>query len=496
MKMIYKNLWAVALVLGLAACDLSDFGDLNVNPNATTAPIATNLLTNAMHSLDNTITGTQGALYVQYWASSQYSSGDNYVTVQFDYNGWYNGPLMDLEKVIDLNTEEDTKVAASAGGPNENQIAVAKILQSYYYLYITDRWGDIPYSEALRADELILTPKFDTQQDVYTGIFQTLKDANNMMVAGDIEGDVIFDGDMSRWAQFANTIRMTAALRLSAVDATTGAAEFNSAISDGVISITDNSQNIGYQFLAEASFQNAWYARFLTRRDHCVSNTMVDFMQTTAFTDSNTGNTGMMDVAMDPRLPVYADPTENDPLLYHGMQYGISEARAGAISNSDVSFVGIGFQEQGRFQPVYTAAQVAFAMAEARELGWISSSTTQAYYEAGILASLTQYGVEADNDTYITNSAVAFNPATALQQIGRQKWLANYLNGYEAWADWRRTGFPALNAAEDALNTSGEIPVREAYPVTERDLNETNYNEVVARQGEDGLDTKVWWDAN
>lgn len=300
-----------------------------------------------------------------------------------------------------------------------------------------------------------------------------------------VEGDILFGGDMQRWKQFGNTIRLVAALRLSNANPSKGQSEFQSAISDGVI--MDNSENIMFTHLAEEASDNPWFDRFETRKDYTVAKPLVDYMQ-------STGNGGMMDVAMDPRLPVYADGTEGSQGAdFVGMPYGLSEAQAGDIANTVVSFLGSSLRQQESVTYVYTAAQVLFSMAEAAQMGWISGSAED-YYNEAIMASLDQYGVIAGYDSYIQNSEVAFDSNRALEQIGTQKWVALYLNGYEAWAEWRRTGFPALAPAAAAQNESGQIPVREAYPTTARDNNGDNYEAVVARQGADGLDTKVWWD--
>jgi len=81
-----------------------------------------------------------------------------------------------------------------------------------------------------------------------------------------------------------------------------------------------------------------------------------------------------------------------------------------------------------------------------------------------------------------------------LQKIGTQKWISLFLNGYEAWAEWRRLDYPILTPAPANLNPGGGIPVRQAYPAFEATLNQANYNEAVQRQGEDDLNTPVWWD--
>ncbi|NJN43158.1 MAG: SusD/RagB family nutrient-binding outer membrane lipoprotein [Flammeovirgaceae bacterium] len=152
-------------------------------------------------------------------------------------------------------------------------------------------------------------------------------------------------------------------------------------------------------------------------------------------------------------------------------------------------------REQNSPAMIYTSAQVALSMAEAVLDGWIPGNA-QTLYEQGIQASLNQYGVGAGYAQYITNSVVAYSAATAKSQIGTQRWLATYLQGYEGWANWRRTGFPALAPAANAQTESGQIPRRQGYSSTERDLNGPNYDAALARQGfaQDDLDGRVWWD--
>ncbi len=488
MKNTINKYFVIALLsVGIVACDPGDFGGTNDNPNATTTPIPGALLTNAINGLDNTVNDTQGQLYVQYLANSQYTDADTYQTVQFSYNGYYQGVMQDLAQIIAMNTNEETKDAATQYGSNANQIAVANILLSYYFLHITDRWGDIPYSEALRLNEDILQPVFDPQESIYTSIFTVLDNAaSSISSTNPVVGDILFGGDMDRWVEFANTIRLNAALRLSEVDPTKGAAEFNAALSDGVIAL-DNDANIYYAHLAEEAYDNPWEDRFQTRRDYAVAEPLVDRMQTVA-------NGGVLTVGIDPRLPVYADPTENGG-MYVGMVYGVTQAEAGAISNSDVSFLGEYFRTQDTPTYIYTAAQIAFARAEAALMGW-TSEDAQEMYELGIELSMKQWTDASDAAiaAYTADPWVSYDGS--LEKIMTQKWIANYLNGYEAWADWRRTGFPTLDPAPAAQNQSGEIPVRQGYPTTARDLNGDNYDAVVARQGEDGLDTHIWWDVD
>ncbi|GAA0878797.1 hypothetical protein GCM10009119_17650 [Algoriphagus jejuensis] len=230
----------------------------------------------------------------------------------------------------------------------------------------------------------------------------------------------------------------------------------------------------------EANNQNPWYGRYLTRVDYAISNTMYDYMKPLG----------------DPRLAVYADPAANTGTIV-SMPYGISNAEAGSITNAEVSYLGMAIREQNAELPILTTSQIEFSLAEAALKGWISESAEEHYLKA-IAASFRQYGVysQAAFDAFVAQPDVAWDATKGIEKIGYQKWVALFLQGFESWAEWRRLDYPVLAPAEAALNSSKEIPVRQAYPTTERDINTDNYLEAVARQGEDGLDTKLWWDVN
>ena len=145
-----------------------------------------------------------------------------------------------------------------------------------------------------------------------------------------------------------------------------------------------------------------------------------------------------------------------------------------------------------------TAAQTQLLLAEAREKGWITTGTVQGYYDAGVTLHMQQMAsfdagsaiAPGDITTYLTNNP--FDPARALEQIGTQYWIASFLNGPEAFANYRRTGFPSL-APNPYPGKEVAFIYRLTYPNSEQSVNPTNYNAAVARQGPDKLDTKVWW---
>jgi hypothetical protein len=163
--------WLCA-VLVFAACSPSDFGDLNVNPNEPAEAATSALLTSAQKGLyggvitqSTVLTSAYPSLYVQFLSDKQYTENSRYSTIRFDYGAIYTGPLHNLQTIIDLNTDPETAPDVVQYGSNANQVAVARILKAYLFLHLTDRFGDIPYSEALHPNDNY-KPKFDTQQEI------------------------------------------------------------------------------------------------------------------------------------------------------------------------------------------------------------------------------------------------------------------------------------------------------------------------------------------
>jgi hypothetical protein len=474
---------ALALVLATSACDkFTEFGDTNLSPNSPAQPSTSSLLTGALTSYSFGIGATSGSanamapnMYVQHFSDITYIEESRYKTVFWNYAGFYTGPLNNLATIIKLNTDATTKSTAEANGSNANQIAVARILKAYLFLHITDRWGDIPYSQALKG-ATNFTPAFDKQQDIYTDLFKELKEAAGQFDAGKaVVGDVLLGGSAAKWKKFAASTRAIMALRLSKIDPAKGKSEFASAIADGVLA--SNADNVTYKYLKDANYENPLYNNYITtnRKDFAVSNVFVGYLTKTT----------------DPRLAAYADKATATG-TYAGVPYGVFPPTWKA---QDVSLGSTALRPQDGGVNIITYAQMLFSQAEAIKLGWITGDAKKMYEDA-IKASMQQWGVYTDAAyaAYIAQTDVAYTDAKALELIGTQKWVALFYQGFEAWAEWRRTGFPALTPAAKPLNTSGKIPRRMAYPTTETTLNAKNYADVVARQGADNQETRMWWD--
>jgi uncharacterized protein YcfL len=463
-----KKLYIVLLsCLFLSSCDKFD-EDINVNPNQPITASGTQLIANAALSLPSLSSSPQGEFHAQYLAETQYPGASLYPDGGTSFYWIYQGPLMNLETVL---RSENLLLRE---GPVNNQLAVAKILKSYFFWHVTDRWGDVPYSEALQGDDNF-TPKYDTQESIYNDLFKQLEEANASITAGNISNDIIYGGDMNRWKRLGNTIRLLMALRLSEVNPTKGAEEFKKALEAGVM--TSNSDNLVFKHLRDANNQNYWYGQISNQNREwwALTKTLVDYMKP----------------VNDPRLPVYGAPTKNGQGLV-GLPYGTTQ---GLPNVTNYSLLGNAIWAQNA--PVYlvTHAQVLFAKAEAAKRGWIAGgdAEAEANYNKAIEQSLLQWtGSAAGATALLSQPGMAYDPARAIEQISTQRWIHLFMHGFEGWAEWRRTGYP-----NNLVEPDGKaVPRRHSYPANEQFNNTASIQEALQRQfgGQDNLYGRVWWD--
>ncbi|MGS0525289.1 SusD/RagB family nutrient-binding outer membrane lipoprotein [Zobellia nedashkovskayae] len=176
MKTYSKIIQPILLSLVFLGCENVDFGDTNSDPDVTTTVVSSGLLTFAERYIGDVVTDEMGDLYTQHISQITYTDGSRYTDLSADSDYLYQNPLINLKTIIDFNSDEQYSLEQSAYGSNANQIAVAKILMAYYYQFMTDRWGMMPYTEALQGTENTY-PVFDTQEAIYDGLFTDIDDA-------------------------------------------------------------------------------------------------------------------------------------------------------------------------------------------------------------------------------------------------------------------------------------------------------------------------------
>ncbi|SHF43511.1 SusD/RagB family nutrient-binding outer membrane lipoprotein [Dysgonomonas macrotermitis] len=476
---MYKNivsLLAATLVLFSSCNDQLD--KINENPNATENPYPNYLLTGSLKHAADLYWGADAGfntslLFVQHWASIQYTETDRYefanssTSVTTLWNTGYATLITDLDKIISL---------ADEGSANDNYKGTALALRSWVYLILTDAYGDIPYTETGKS----VTPAYNTQKEVYTGLLSDLEQAQTLLSASGeaISGDVVYDGDISKWKKLVNSLRLRIALRIADRESDLAKQTINAAVNDaaGLISSNDDI----FQFVYTSSpQQNPQAARFETRDDYRVSKTIVDKL-----TDLS-----------DPRLPVYAQlPTDTSVGKYVGAANGLSNSDANNQGFAKTSKPGTFFLTDVSPAVFYTYSEVLFGLAEAVARGYISGSAEQ-YYNQAITASLNQFGITNASEVseYLNQAGVKYDAANYKKSIGEQKWIAFFGQGLDAFAEWRRLDYPQLVAGPSSV-LEGQLPSRYYYPGTEQSLNGDNYKKAIADQGVDLLTTKLWFD--
>jgi Starch-binding associating with outer membrane len=473
-SVIAKRVLLAGLVLAIGACD-EGLTEVNENPNAPTDVGAQFLLPQSIHQSVGATFGagqmlSHTAIWPQHAVELQYPDEEEGIVradrMQGYWNNYYSGPLADVQMVIDKGIE----------GSSGNIEGVGLIWKSWIFHIVTDLWGDVPYSEALKANEGNTTPVYDTQQQIYEGMIQTLADAVGKLGSGSDfgSGDILYGNDMTKWQRFANSLRMRLAMRMSEVSPGTAQAAFVAAYNAG--GFQSNADNAMLQWEA-APWQNPLFENWQGRDDHGISATMVDTLKSLA----------------DPRLELYAEPAQSDG-EYRGLQNGDITPE---FSLALYSRIGNNWRADGAATPtaIMTYSEVLFLQAEAAARGWIAGDPATLYAE-GIRANMTQWNAPnapttAEIDAYLLQPGIAYS---SIDQIYLQNWIGLFMSGSEAWSLVRRTGVPNLTPGPDL--TLSRIPVRFTYPTLEQSLNLANYQAAVSRQGADELTTTVWWQVN
>lgn len=492
----------VGLLMLATACT-EDFAELNSNPNqpetVTSDLLLTNIIYESVREMDGMAWG-EGNVIAQYVAKIQFTGRDRYDWGP-EGDPWFQFYDL-LRDVENIQTIEET---------DNGYVAVSLIMKSWMYQILTDLYGDIPYSQAIQGKtEGNFTPVFDRQETVYAGILADLERANTILNANPtpVAGDVMFDGDLGRWQKLANSLRLRVLLRQSSqVDPS---AAMSAILNDANAPIfTSNDDQAVFNYLASAPNQQPLY----TTRSGSFDEYRLSKLMENTLKDLN-----------DNRLHVYAQPTSNSEAglvgadsAYQGVPNGLADESALIFNGGSnfVSQVGLLYaclvcddnaSPTARQGMVMTYAELQFILAEAAERGFIVGDA-EAYYLNGIQASYNYYEdraalispeiseAAAPVEGYFTQDAVAYTGSAEekLAKIGTQKWLALFFNGTEAWADWRRTGYPAgLQPGAGAL--IDQVPVRFMYPGETQALNGENYRAALSAQGPDNITTPVWWD--
>lgn len=377
-----------------------------------------------------------------------------------------------------------------------NYKAIALVYKAWAYSILTDLYGDIPYSEATRATEGLVKPKFDKQKDIYPQILKDLQTANDLFDDTKIltyGGDQVYatgaltsgkNLGVQRWKRFTNSLRLRLLLRVLKRDGEINVKEqINQILADPVKypTMATNADDAIFRYPGTFPYFNPYYnARTLDWRD---GTYFTEFFVNRLNTDN------------DPRRAIWMIPvTVGGQSIYRGIQSGYPTTTEYVVGqNSSYTDALKTLPQLGVMMPF---AEVEFIKAELALLGYNTGKTPKQHYDAGITASMTQWGASMPA-THLSQPTVAY-PTTAttekqLEQIMLQKYIASFFVDYQMWFEKRRTGYPVLPRGT-GIPAENQFPSRVPYPTYLQSLNPEGLATGVTSMGGDTQLIKVWWD--
>ncbi|MET3499939.1 hypothetical protein ABIC45_001530 [Mucilaginibacter rubeus] len=502
MKKYIKIILSAAFLLSAAGCD-KGFRDLNVNPNNTTSLDPVFLFSNAEVLTYAALMETEPTVVQQFIDPfGGVTSAFNFNVLNQTYtvmrwNNAYPNTIKLLEHIL-----PDIKGNAS----RSNLYNETRIWRAYNYMMLVDTYGDVPYSQAGQAYlNSAFLPKYDKQQDIYADLVNELTTATAALdPAKDlVKGDVFYGGDITQWKRLGYSLLLRIGMRYSKLDPGKAKTIVQAAVTGGVMQ--SNADNCYLKY-------NNTYPNLVTQQIQQLTNTY--YLAEPFITQLK--STG------DPRLKyisaMYADPGKALSLapdtvsadqfgLPIGYDSGTLPSAPGfrGVSGSGFKYSQVNYSVFGKItapQFFVTYAQTQLLLAEASFRGYIAG-TASTYYNNGVKAAMDQFTtydatavISSDaQNAYLNNPAIAYSDANALKLINTQYWITSFGNGAETWANFRRSGYPALAPNPyPGRQIKGNFVRRYTYPQTEAAINADNYRAAVASIGADDLDTPVFWD--
>ncbi|MFT3933019.1 MAG: SusD/RagB family nutrient-binding outer membrane lipoprotein [Chitinophagaceae bacterium] len=512
---MFRKITIVAVLVSILASCTKDFKTINVDPNNSAKVPLTYLLSQSQLYLGGSAgdpgyaTWRANLIYAlpatQMFATlGTFYAGDKYL-YQADLSEAYfvTQYPQTVKGLVDLINQ-----AQADSVTNVNILAIARILRVLQLSMMTDLYGDVPYSQAgLGYLQKNYSPKYDAQKDIYADMLNQLSAAGTALSATATNpgsADFVYGGDVTKWKHFANSLMLRLAMRMQKVDPTNAALWAKKATDGGVM--TSNAETFSIKYANDggtatinSNSYNLGPAENPPRRNE-VANGGIQWSKTLI---------DMMKARNDPRISTIAILKSGDATAANqkGLPNGLDLPGLTALTG-DTDAV-----KYSRPNPIlYSAtdpyillpyAEVEFMKAEAIERGWITGNAATEY-AAGQAAAVTQLVVNKGAPD-LSGAVGAYQtsnpyPATTLNdkllQIHSEMFILNAstLNGFEGWANWRRTGLPVLTPTNYPGNaTNGTVMRRLIYPVSEQGQN-VNYAAAVAAQGADLFTTRMWWD--
>ncbi|NDV63794.1 SusD/RagB family nutrient-binding outer membrane lipoprotein [Bacteroides sp. 224] len=459
-------------------------------------------------------------------------------TIRTDNNRWNRYYVTRMQELVEMDKKYNFSLPEAQRVNYAPYMETAKILKAYNTIMTTDVMGSMPYSEAwgarngLYGQPVNLTPKYDSQKDIYYSVLDDLESAatylKNNSLNNDIEKhrifptqDVVYGGNYNKWYKFANSMRLRAAMRISNVDEAKAKEVLSKLTLDDLI--TQNADNPYTKVEKTALVGNRvgiWRALKESQSQTHGELAYAPQRMVNLFND-----------AEDPRLPVFFQPpTDLDgnvthpdkPIVGYPESADDSEAlvkslTADEIRNTYGVVSSVTIRNNSKFPNGIgiTASEVYLFLAEARLRNLITWGDVEEFYNKAIVLSVQEYYNYYKNstetkmkvseiankdvsetalNTWIGSSIYKYDASKALEQIMTQKWIHLWIvQPFENWAELRRTDLPVMveDKEKSVLLNRQNAPTKFMYPSTESTLNGANFNAVA---NENNPSVRVWWD--
>lgn len=473
MKNILKAaLTGILISASLVSCQ-SDLTSLNEDPKHPSVLPSENLLATALfqssYYMDNpSVNFNNYRFFTQQWAEGQYPQETQYDLVTRNqprnhFNRMYVYSLNNLRQA-----KENLKKEVETEDVRTNKLATLEIQEIFIWENLVDTFGDVPYSEAFKPNE-VLTPKYDDAKTIYIDLIKRIDAviaAVKPSAKGYGSGDLVYAGSMPKWVKFANSVKLRLGINLADVDPTLSKATVESAIAGGVIS----SEEEAYKFKYDGNtFSNPVF-------DNLVASNRDDFVPSEIVINT-------MSSLSDPRMEKWFTKVGG---IYKGGVFGELND-----PYSDFSHLNDYFRSSTTASNLLSYAEVNFLKAEAAARGYSAGGTAADLYATAVTSSMKENGVaDASITTYLV--AHPYNAANWKQSIGVQAWIAMFNKGLACWNFTRRLDNPTLvNPPKSNLSS---VPYRMPYSDQEYVLNGTNVNAAASKIGGDKATTKLFWD--
>ena len=543
-KYLALLLCAAGIILVMASCN--KFKDINKDPINPTSmdPLKQLLYAQMNFSGSRTVYLRSGMgiifpLLQQMSGTGTGASGSRYEYSESVYSALWSSDFPDLIKNL-VDAVENSRDDAD----RTNLHAMCRIMKVIAFSRLTDLYGDIPYSEAGKGYiELNIYPKHDKQEDIYNDFFKELKESYAMLDASKdkVPTEQYFHGDIGKWKKLANSLRLRFAMRLVKIDPEKARTEAEAAIADGVMESNADICSIKYENVESSGteLRGNGLSVAMTSTIYRINTTFLNFLKPDDITDpvdprlygytrcyysqpAGSGNKMFLRPDITQEVDAYyAALPGND--AYSGV-VGLDPGNTSIVnfparSAISINVPGVGttniiHQDQRRQIANYltywtapflvmTYSEVSLLLAEAKFRGWnAGANSAETFYQNGIRASIEQLQLFEDApvlsgiDEFVTSKTLI--PGSELEAINTELYISLFLNPQEAFANWRRSGYPELIPTG---TPPGRPMIRRfQYPLNEKDQNNDNYNESIARikgaggPGADSFLNRVWWD--